>query len=140
MHVQIWDGRFSANFLSSWRATFYYVLSKNRWGGSNEIEKSCIRYVRRGGCGRVCDWLARASQACEKEEGASRGAATAPAGRLRRRPCPGVRDQGRPEVHLSQRLLGRERRREGCQAGGMQSGKGCQGVRGKEGKEEKGVI
>ena len=110
-------GRFSVNFLSSWRATFYYVSSKNWWGGINEIQKSCICHVRCGGRRRFCDRLGRAQRGREKEEGGSRGTAAAPAGRLRRRTGSGVRDQGRQEVHLSQRLLGRERRREGRQAG-----------------------
>ena len=50
----------------------------------------------------------------------------------------GVRNQGRPEVHLSQCLLGREGRRESCQAGCMQSGQG--GRRQEKVKEEEGVI
>src|SRR5262245_23435184 len=137
MHVQVWVERSNANFLSSWRASFYYVSSKNRWGGSDEIEKCCICHVRCGGCRRIRDRLGRAERSREEEESGSRAAA-APAGRVRRRTCSGVRYQGRPEVHLPQCLLGRERRREGFKARCMQSGQ--DGQRRQEGKEEKGVI
>src|SRR5262245_8242331 len=139
MHVQVWGGRFSLNFLSSWRATFYYVSSKNWWGGSDEIEKSCLCDVRCSRCRCFCDRFGRAQRSCEEEEGGSRGAATASGSATRvRRTCSGVRDQGRREVHLSQCLLCRERRREGRQARRMQ---GCQSGRWRqEGKEEKGVI
>ena len=73
-----------------------------------------------------------------KKKGGSRAAAAAPAGRVRRRTCSGVRNQGRHELHLSQCLLGRERRRESCQAGRMQRGQ--DGRRQEKVKEEEGVI
>ena len=75
-----------------------------------------------------------------KEEGGSRGTAAAPAGRLRRRTGSGVRNQGRPEVHLSQRLLGRERRRERLPSRVPAKQRRPRRRRQEKGKEEEGVI
>src|SRR4029079_9002669 len=137
MHVQVWGRCLCVNFLSSWRATFYYVSSNNWWGGIDEIEKSCIRHVRCGHRRCFCDRLRRAPRSCEKEEGGSRGSAPAATGRMRRRTCSGLRNQRRPEVHVPQCLLGGQRRREQSKAGGGQGGQGGQGGRRRqEGKEE----
>src|SRR5512138_2483566 len=107
---------------------------KNWWGGIDETQKSCICHIRCSGCRRVCDRLGRAQRSRKEEEGGS-CAARAAAGGVCRTAIASVREQGRPEVHIFQRLLRRERRRKGRQAWRMQ---GCQeGRRQEKGKKEK---
>ncbi len=72
-----------------------------------------------------------------KEEGGSRGTAAAPAARLLGGPAPVCATKGDHEVHLSQRLLRRERRREGLPSRVHAKQRPSQGRRQEKGKEEK---
>ena len=139
MHVQIWGRPLQRKFLVIMVCHLLLCFVQKLVGrNAMKLKKSCICHVRWSGCCRFCDRLGRAQRGREKEAGGSRAASAAPAGRVRRRTCSGVRNQGRHELHLSQCLLGRERRRESCQAGCMQRGQ--DGRRQEKVKEEEGVI
>ena len=119
--VQVWGGRLSSKFLVIYRVS-PSTMFRPKTGGRNAMKTQDLAYATFVGAAAVAyrDRLGRAQRGREKE-GGSRAASAAPGRlRVRRRTCSGVRNQGRHELHLSQRLLGRERRRESCQAGCMQ--------------------
>src|SRR5262245_17633835 len=91
------------------------MVSFNSGRSHHEDQKTCVRHVRSNSCSRIRDRLGCAERGSQKEEESRGGATTRPDGAgtvadvLGSPLRTGLRDQGRPEVHLHQCLLCDER-------------------------------
>ena len=89
-----------------------------------KIRNVAYTALRCGCCRRIHDRFGRAQRSSQEEESAAAAAGTAAGGMLGDRPGSGLRDQGRPEVHLHQLLLRGEGWCHVRESGRVQSGEG----------------